>query len=115
MTGAIRSYSDIPENDWRRFLPRFQPAVFNENLKLVDAVEKIAKRKSVTVAQVAISWVRLQGAVPIPSATTVARVNENLKVVELSQEDLEEIEEILKRFEVKGERYGGEFEKLLDQ
>jgi len=50
LTGQVKSLNDIPEDDWRRMFPRFQPNVFSENLKLVDEVKKIAARKSVTVS-----------------------------------------------------------------
>lgn len=105
---------DLPENDLRRHLPRFKPEVFDQNLKLVEAVEAIAKRKSVTVGQVAISWVRQQGTIPIPGATKTERVLENYKKVELSDDDLKEIQKILDTFPISGERYGGEHEKLLN-
>ncbi|RDW64734.1 hypothetical protein BP6252_10385 [Coleophoma cylindrospora] len=115
LTGQFRRYEDIPENDFRRFSPRFQPAVFGENLKVVEAVENIAKRKGVTVGQVAITWVRHHGAIPIPSATRVERLLENCTDVQLSEEDMEEIQKILDRLPVQGERYGGHHEKLLFQ
>jgi pyridoxine 4-dehydrogenase len=97
------------------YMPRFKPEVFDQNLKLVEAVEVIAKRKGVSVGQVAISWVRHQGAIPIPGASKVERVVENCTAVSLSEEDLEEIKRILDTFPVQGERYGGKFEALLNQ
>lgn len=105
----------LPENDYRRHLPRFQPAVFDQNFKLVEAVEMLAKRKGVTVVQIAMAWVRLQGAIPIPSSTKVERLVENCTDVSLSENDLEEIQKILDAFPISGERYGGNNEKLLNQ
>ena len=115
LTGQLQRFEDIPENDYRRHQPRFQPPAFNENVKLVKAVEQIAKRKQATVGQVAIAWVRWQGAIPIPGATKVERVVENSADISLSEEELEEIQKFLDTLPIQGERYGGEFEKLLNQ
>jgi pyridoxine 4-dehydrogenase len=61
---------------------------------------------------VATAWVRQQGALPIPGATTVERVTENTTSISLSEEELQEIQKILDMLEVKGERYGGPLEAL---
>ena len=95
-------------------LPRFKPDVFDQNLKLVDAVEQMAKRKGITTAQVAIGWVCRQGAIPIPGSTRVDRIRENCKVASLTDEDMEEIQRILETLPISGERYGGAHEKLLN-
>lgn len=116
LTGTARKLSDIPETDLRRvFLPRLHADVFDENFKLVEAVEKIALVKRVTVAQVALAWVRYQGAVPIPSSTTVKRLVENTELVELNPTEVEDIKEILGRFVIKGGRYPPQMEKFLTQ
>ncbi|KAL4780403.1 NADP-dependent oxidoreductase domain-containing protein [Aspergillus varians] len=114
LTGQLRKYEDLAETDMRRYLPRFQPDVFDNNFKLVEAVENIAKRKGTTVGQVAIGWVRAQGAIPIPGATTEERVRENTTDVTLNAEDLDELQKVLDTLEVHGERYGGKHEKLLN-
>lgn len=95
-------------------LPRFQPDVFDNNFKVVEAVEAIAQRKNATVAQVAIGWVRAQGAIPIPGATTEGRVLENYRDIALTVDELEEIERGLQSLAVLGDRYGGRHEKLLN-
>ncbi len=112
LTGEIKSHDDIPEGDFRKFLPRFQPENFAENLKLVDEVKKLAKKKNCTNAQLAIGWVRtiskrpgMPEIIPIPGATTVERVKENSVEVLLDDEEMKEIDEILAKFEVKGTRY----------
>ncbi|TAQ85514.1 Pyridoxine 4-dehydrogenase [Chlorociboria aeruginascens] len=119
LSGQIHGLDDIPENDSRRRFPRFQPDVFDLNLKLVSEVEKLAKKKNVTVPQIAIGWVLAQGkaagapvVIPIPGSTTVSRVHENLTQVTLTSDDLEEIAQILSKFEVHGDRYGGPFRKF---
>jgi pyridoxine 4-dehydrogenase len=98
--------------DFLSAIPRFQPEVFDDNLKLVDEVQKLASKKGATAAQIAIAWVKahskangLPEIIPIPGATTVDRVKENMKNVTLSADDMEEINKILKNFEVKGKRY----------
>ncbi|RDW78688.1 aldo/keto reductase family protein [Aspergillus mulundensis] len=114
LTGQLRQHSDLAESDMRRMLPRFQADVFDHNFGLVEAVEGIARRKGVTVAQVAIAWVCAQGAIPIPGATTEERVLENSRNVTLSAEELGVLQSVLDEFEVKGERYGGRHEHLLN-
>ncbi|KAI0848529.1 Aldo/keto reductase [Daldinia vernicosa] len=114
LTGQLRKLDDLPQNDFRRMLPRFQPEVFDQNFKLVEEVEQIAKRKGVTTAQVAIGWVIRQGAIPIPGSARVERVVENTKAAELTDEELAEIQRILDALPVSGERYGGTQEKFLN-
>lgn len=115
LTGEFRKPEDIAENDLRRHLPRFQPGAFEQNFKLVEAVEGVAKRKGATVAQVAIAWVRRQAAIPIPGSRRVERVVENCKDVELSADDLAEIQKLLESLPITGGRYPAAFESLLNQ
>jgi pyridoxine 4-dehydrogenase len=112
LTGQIKSFDDIPENDFRRILPRFQPENFENNMKLVRELEKIAQKKKCTPAQLALGWVRglskreeMPEIVPIPGATTVERVLENSVEVELSEEEMDEIDLVLAKCEVIGDRY----------
>ena len=114
LTGGIRSLDDMPENDFRRQLPRFKAENFAQNLKLVDAVGEIAKRKGVSVAQVAIGWVCKQGAVPIPGSTKEGRVVENCRPAELTEEEMREIHGLLDEIPIMGERYGGKHEAILN-
>lgn len=96
----------------RRILPRFQPENFENNLKLVHEVERIAQQKGCTPAQLALNWVRslskrpgMPVIIPVPGATTAEKVKENAVVVELSEEEMEEIGEVLKSCVVVGDRY----------
>ena len=120
LTGQLRKYEDIPENDYRRMFPRFQPDVFEENLKLVEEVEKTAKRQGCTTIQAAIAWVTAQSEVvavpviPIPGASSVARAEENLKDVRLTKEHLQEINDVLESVEVKGARAPARFAHFLE-
>jgi len=83
-----------------------------ENLKLVDEVEKLAKQKGVTPGQVALGWIMAQSMkngnpefIPIPGATTAARVEENGMSIELTDEDMKELGAIIERCTVAGARY----------
>lgn len=114
LTGSYRTHSDIPSNDFRHVLARFKPGAFEQNFKLVSAVEEFAQRNKLTAAQVAIAWVVRQGAIPIPGSSKIERIETNSRPVELSGEDMEELDRILKEFPVVGERYGGVQEKYLN-
>lgn len=121
LSGQLRSYSDLAENDNRKRYPRYQPEVFDENLKLVHEMEKVAKRKGVTTPQVALAWVAglsnqkgMPTIIPIPGTTTVGRVRENTKVIKLEEQDLKEIDAALKSIEIKGDRYPAMFQKYAD-
>ncbi|KIX05016.1 uncharacterized protein Z518_05888 [Rhinocladiella mackenziei CBS 650.93] len=122
LTGErIQSNSDIPHGDFRKTLPRFQDDALEFNNQIVDEVEKLAARKGVTKGQVAIAWVRglsgrtittedgqqvtLGTIIPIPGATKPERVIENSTRVELSDVEMAEIADILKRNPVQGSRY----------
>ncbi|KAF7189106.1 Pyridoxal reductase [Pseudocercospora fuligena] len=119
LTGQIRKLEDLPEKDFRRMLPRFQPENFDANLKIVDEVEQIAKKKGCTSGQIATAWVIQQTAstgataIPIPGTGNPARIEENVKVVELTPNELKEINDVLSKAEVKGDRYPAQFEKWL--
>ncbi|KAI1406816.1 Aldo/keto reductase [Hypoxylon sp. FL1857] len=114
LTGELRKLDDLPKDDFRRMLPRFKPEVFDQNLKLVEAVEQIASRKGVTTAQVAIGWVCRQGAIPIPGSARIEHVIENTKIASLNEGDLAEIQAILDTLPISGERYGGVQETFLN-
>ncbi len=119
--GKIKSLDDIPEGDLRRNYPRFQPDVFDINLRLFAAVEKLAAKKGCTPAQVAINWLlalsRRPGMptiIPIPGASTIERIRENAVEIELTEEDMAEIEKIMKEFPPVGERYDEYGMSVLD-
>ena len=121
LTGAIKSLDDIPEGDFRRTLPRFQPENWHLNLKLIDAIAALAAKKNCTAAQIAINWVvalnRRPGMpriIPIPGASSPERLRENATVVDLAEEDMAEIERILASFPVAGDRYHKHGMALLD-
>ncbi|KAJ3177865.1 hypothetical protein HK101_010187 [Irineochytrium annulatum] len=118
LTGQIKSLDDMPANDYRRLLPRFQGDTFAKNLELVDALEKLAKRKGVTAAQLTLAWVASQGdmIISIPGTTKVSRIEENwaAKDVKITPEDDKAVRDILKSFPPAGERYPAAFMKMVN-
>ncbi|WP_141731689.1 aldo/keto reductase [Oligoflexus tunisiensis] len=109
LTGAFRKPEDIPEGDYRRFHPRFQGENFQKNLQLVSEVEKIAKEKKITPAQLALAWLLDKGEdiVPIPGTTKRSRLAENIKAldIELTPGETQRLERILPLGVTSGPRY----------
>lgn len=95
LSGRFRHFEDFPEDDYRRFSPRFQGENFQKNLDLVKRVEELAKQKRCTPSQLALAWVLAQGEdiVPIPGTKHRKYLEENAGAlgVELSGEELDEI------------------------
>ncbi|KAL0474590.1 NADP-dependent oxidoreductase domain-containing protein [Neurospora intermedia] len=112
LTGQIKSRDDLSTFPMLLHFPRFSEENFDINLQLVRQVEEMAKKKGCTPAQLAISWTRclsrrpgMPEIIPIPGATTVERVNENAVFVELTDQEMDEIDATLAKFDVKGARY----------
>lgn len=97
LSGQIRSIEDLPENDFRRAIPRFQENYFHKNIKLVKAVEKMAEEKNVTSSQLALAWIISKGIVPIPGTKRRKYLEQNIASanIELSQSDLLKLESIV--------------------
>ena len=106
--GAVRSEAVITEKDNRKTHPRFQGEALQENLKLLEAVEKLAAAKGRTAAQLCLAWLMHQGAdiVPIPGTTKISRLEENVAAadIRLSPQDLAAIEAAMPEAEVEGWR-----------
>ena len=109
LTGAINDDTQFDANDFRNLLPRFTAEGRKANQILVDALTQIAQRKRVTAAQIALAWLLAQKPwiVPIPGTTKVPRLEENLAAadVQLTPEELRDIESTLSRIKVQGDRY----------
>jgi aryl-alcohol dehydrogenase-like predicted oxidoreductase len=109
LTGAITSPDDFSADDFRRNSPRFQGQNFARNLDLVAAVKKLAADKGCTAGQLALAWVMAQGedVVPIPGTKRVAYLEENAgaSYVELSGDELAQLDQIAPRGAAAGERY----------
>jgi aryl-alcohol dehydrogenase-like predicted oxidoreductase len=109
LTGQYKRFEDLPEDDFRRRNPRFQGENFQKNLDLVNEVERLAKSKGVTSAQLALAWVmsRGQDVVPIPGTKKVKRLEENAGAAELtlSGADLAQLDSVFPVGAAKGQRY----------
>lgn len=109
LTGQIRSVDDFAEDDFRRHSPRFQGDNFTRNLELVDRVRELADRKQCTPGQLALAWLLAQGEhiVPIPGTKRRERLRENLGAVdiELSQDELELLDQLAPAGATAGARY----------
>jgi aryl-alcohol dehydrogenase-like predicted oxidoreductase len=109
LTGQITSPDDFPEDDFRKFHPRFQGENFAKNIALVREVEAMAKEKGCTTAQLALAWVLAQGddVIPIPGTKRVRYLDENIGALEvdLSDADLKRLDEILPPGAAAGMRY----------
>ena len=109
LTGQIRKFEDLPEDDYRRKSPRFQGKNFDQNLRMVAQVEVLAAEKKVTPSQLALAWVLSQGKDigPIPGTKRTAHLEENIKAVEveLTPQDLARLECAAPRGATSGDRY----------
>jgi aryl-alcohol dehydrogenase-like predicted oxidoreductase len=109
LTGQFTRFEDFPEDDYRRFSPRFQGENFQKNLDLVRRVEEIAAEKHCKPAQLALAWVLAQdkNIVPIPGTKRRKYLEENVAAlaVKLSEEDLRRIDEIFPTGAAAGLRY----------
>ncbi|WP_046215594.1 aldo/keto reductase [Paenibacillus wulumuqiensis] len=109
LTGQIKSFDDLPADDYRRMYPRFQGENFNKNLEVVALIEEMAARKGCSSSQLALAWLLSQGdqIVPIPGTKHLDRVRQNVGAldVHLSAEDLAEIERISPKGVAAGQRF----------
>ncbi|HZC74460.1 MAG TPA: aldo/keto reductase [Gaiellaceae bacterium] len=109
LTGRIRSPEDVAEDDFRRHNPRFQGENFQRNLDLVAQVEEIAEEKGRSPGQVALAWLLSRGddVVPIPGTKRRRYLEENAEAVdvELTEEELERLEQAFPKGAAAGERY----------
>ena len=109
LTGAIQKIDDLSKDDRRRDHPRFQGPNFEANLRLVEAVHKVAEEHHCSIAQLALAWVLHQGSdiVPIPGTRHISRLGENAAAtrLRLTDEDLQRIRSVLDEIAVIGARY----------
>jgi aryl-alcohol dehydrogenase-like predicted oxidoreductase len=117
LTGAIDEKTTFASNDFRNSVPRFHPEARKANQQVVDTLGVIAEQKKATRAQIALAWLLAQEPwiVPIPGTTKLHRLEENLGAtdVDLSAEDLTEIESAFSGIEVQGQRYPEAMQKLV--
>jgi aryl-alcohol dehydrogenase-like predicted oxidoreductase len=116
LTGKINENTAFDNSDFRNTLPRFTPEARKANQALVDLLGEIAKRKKVTPAQIALAWLLAQKPwiVPIPGTTKSHRLEENIGAasIEVTPDDLREIENAASKITVQGARYPAKLERM---
>jgi aryl-alcohol dehydrogenase-like predicted oxidoreductase len=116
LTGAMNENTKLDSADFRSTLPRFTPEAMKTNQALIDLIGKISQRKKVTVAQMALAWLLAQKPwiVPIPGTTKLNRLDENIGAVsvELTPDDLRELDSAATKIEVQGARYPEKLEQM---
>jgi aryl-alcohol dehydrogenase-like predicted oxidoreductase len=117
LTGQIDEKTSFDKTDFRNVVPRFTPEARKANLAFVDILRQIAERKNATPAQIALAWLLAQKPwiVPIPGTRKLQRLDENLGAVEiqLTSEDLREIDGAAAQITVQGARYPEHLQKLV--
>ena len=116
LTGKIEANAKFDKSDFRSILPRFTPEALKANQELIHLLGSIAERKKATPAQIALAWILAQKPwmVPIPGTTKLHRLEENIGAdsVELTPEDLRDIESAASKIAVQGARYPEHIERL---
>jgi aryl-alcohol dehydrogenase-like predicted oxidoreductase len=116
LTGKINENTTFDSSDFRNILPRFTPEARKANQALVDLLGEVAKRKKAAPAQIALAWLLAQKPwiVPIPGTTKLKRLEENIgaAAIELTTDDLREIESAASKIGVQGERYPEQLERM---
>ncbi len=97
LSGQLRSIDDLPENDFRRGIPRFQEEHFHKNIELVEAIENMAKEKGITSSQLALAWIISKGIVPIPGTKRRKYLEQNIEAanIQLSESEIQQLESIV--------------------
>jgi aryl-alcohol dehydrogenase-like predicted oxidoreductase len=117
LTGKISEDTQFDKTDFRNVVPRFNPENRKANQGVVDLIRKFAQQKKATPAQVALAWLLAQKPwiVPIPGTTKLHRLEENIgaAAVELTPEDLRQLETAASKISVQGARYPEELQKLV--
>jgi aryl-alcohol dehydrogenase-like predicted oxidoreductase len=116
LTGAMNENTKLDSTDFRSTLPRFTPEAMKANQVLVHLLGSIAERKKATPAQIALAWLLAQKPwiVPIPGTTKLHRLGENIgaATVELTPEDLRDIDGAASKITVQGARYPEKLEQM---
>ncbi len=116
LTGTIEANAKFNSSDFRSILPRFTPVALKANQALIELLGGIAKRKNATLAQIALAWLLAQKPwiVPIPGTTKLNRLDENIGAVaiELTPDDLRDIDRAASAIKVEGARYPERLEKM---
>ncbi len=119
LAGKFKKFEDLPEDDYRRYSPRFSGENFNKNLELVDKINKLAALRGVTPGQLALAWVleRSKNIVPIPGTTKRSHLEENFKAAEIkiTDDEMKEIDKVFPLDAASGTRYPEAMMKILNR
>ncbi len=119
LTGKMDQNTTFDSKDFRSTVPRLSPENIKANMAFVDLVEAMAQRKNVTPAQIALAWILAQKPwfVPIPGTTKLHRLTENLgaAAVELTPDELQEMNAASSKISVQGDRYSGGSAKMINR
>jgi aryl-alcohol dehydrogenase-like predicted oxidoreductase len=117
LTGTISEGTEFDKSDFRNIVPRFRAENRKANQALVDLISKFAQQRKATPAQIALAWLLAQKPwiVPIPGTTKLRRLEENLGAVdiELTPEDVRQLESAASKIPVQGARYPEELQRLV--
>jgi aryl-alcohol dehydrogenase-like predicted oxidoreductase len=117
LTGKINENTKFDSGDFRNIVPRFSPEARKANQAVVEVLGKLAEKKKATPAQIALAWLLAQKPwiVPIPGTTKIARLEENIGAVSvnLTPDDLREIESAVSKITVQGARYPENLQKMV--
>jgi aryl-alcohol dehydrogenase-like predicted oxidoreductase len=116
LTGKMDENTKFGSSDFRSKLPRYQPEALKANQAVVDLLGRIAKQKGATLAQIALAWLLAQKPwiVPIPGTTKLSRLDENMGsvAIQLTSDDLREINNAAEKITVQGERYPEQLQRM---
>ena len=119
LTGKITEETKFDKTDFRNIVPRFTAENRKANQAVVDLIGKVAEQKKATPAQIALAWILAQKPwmVPIPGTTKLHRLEENLggATVQLTPDDLHQIDNASAKIPVQGERYPENIQKLVNR
>ena len=119
LTGHINEDTKFDKSDFRNIVPRFTPEARKANQAVVDLLGKVAQQKKATSAQIALAWLLAQKPwiVPIPGTTKLSRLEENIgaAAVELTVDDLRQIDNAASKITVQGERYPDSLQRMVNR
>ena len=118
LTGKMNEKTSFDKSDFRSTVPRFAAENMKANMALVELIKAIAQQKEATPAQISLAWIHAQKPwiVTIPGTTKIHRLEENVGSVnvELTRDELAQIESALAKIDIQGHRYGEGSEKMVD-
>ena len=116
LAGNFRTLKDLPADDHRRQVPRFQEGSVEHNAGIADLISELARRKGCTAAQLALAWVLAQGVLVIPGMKTRAHLAENIRALELTltRPEQKAINTQIEAITVRGDRHAAAMMKVLD-